>query len=79
MRKFTLGELARFNGLNGAPIYIAYEGKVYDASSSWQWQRGRHQVVHPASVDYTDGLGQAPHRADLLERVPVIGILVEKI
>jgi predicted heme/steroid binding protein len=78
MRKFTLSELARLNGLNGAATYIAYEGKVYDVSRSWQWQRGRHQVVHPAGVDYTGGLGQAPHWSDLLERVPGIGILVEK-
>jgi predicted heme/steroid binding protein len=63
--------------MNGAPTYIANEGKVYDVSRSWQWQQGRHQVLHPAGADYTGGLGQAPHRADLLERVPVVGIVVD--
>lgn len=79
MQDFTPDELARFNGLNGAPTVTACEDKVDDASRSWQWQRGWHQVVHPADADYTGGLGQTPHGADLLERVPVIGILVEKI
>jgi hypothetical protein len=46
MREFTPTELASFNGLNGTPTYIAYEAKAYDVSGSWQWQRGRHQVVH---------------------------------
>ena len=40
------------------------------------WQRGRHQVRHPAGVDCAGGLNEAPHGADLLERFPVVGILV---
>ena len=38
--------------------YIAFEGKVYDVSRSFLWQRGRHQVRHQAGIDYTDGLGE---------------------
>lgn len=78
MRAFSREELARCNGQDGAPAYIAYEGKVYDVSHSFLWQKGRHQARHPAGVDYTGALAQAPHGADLLERVPLVGLLVDR-
>ncbi|MBC8447605.1 MAG: cytochrome B5 [Chloroflexi bacterium] len=77
MREFTKEELARYNGQDGAPAYIACQGKVYDVSDSFLWQMGRHQVLHDAGVDLTDDLDQAPHGADLLQRVPVVGGLSE--
>jgi predicted heme/steroid binding protein len=76
MRRFTREELANCDGQNGAPCHLAFEGKVYDLSRSFLWQRGRHQVRHLAGVDYTGGLNEAPHGADLLERFPVVGVLV---
>lgn len=75
MKKFSRAKLARYNGKNGAPAYIAYKGKVYDASDSFQWKDGRHQVVHNAGEDLTDALEQAPHDADMLERLPMVGTL----
>lgn len=39
--------------------------------------KGRHQVLHTAGADLTASLDQAPHGADLLERVPVVGMLSE--
>jgi predicted heme/steroid binding protein len=75
LRRFTRKELAQYHGKDGAPAFIAYEGKVYDVSRSFLWQDGRHQVLHMAGVDLTAGLDQAPHGADLLERFPVIGML----
>jgi len=75
MKSFSKEELARCNGKNGAPAYIAYKGKVYDASNSFQWRNGRHQVLHNAGEDLTDSLEQAPHSAELLKILPVIGML----
>lgn len=75
MRKFSRAKLARYNGKNGAPAYIAYKGKVYDASDSFQWKDGRHQVIHNAGKDLTDALEQAPHGVDMLERLPMVGTL----
>jgi predicted heme/steroid binding protein len=77
VKRFSRAELARYNGKNGAPAYIACKGKIYDASNSFQWRNGRHQVLHGAGEDLTDGLEQAPHGVDLLARLPVIGILRE--
>ena len=77
MRRFTKKELAQYDGKDGLPAFIAYEGRVYDVSYSFLWQGGRHQVLHTAGVDLTADLDQAPHGADLLERVPVIGVLDE--
>lgn len=79
MHWFTTAELARYDGRNGAPAYIAYAGTVYDVTHSFLWQGGRHQVLHSAGVDLTGSLSQAPHGADLLARVPVIGRLREEI
>jgi predicted heme/steroid binding protein len=70
-------ELAQYNGKDGAPAFIAYNGKVYDVSSSFLWRNGKHQVLHNAGEDLTDSLEQAPHGADLLERFPVVGMLHE--
>jgi predicted heme/steroid binding protein len=75
MKSFNKEELARYNGKDGAPAYVAYQGKVYDVSGSFLWQNGRHQVLHNAGEDLTDSLEQAPHGVEMLERFPVIGIL----
>jgi len=75
MKRFSKEELARYNGKNGAPAYIAYKGKVYDVSASFIWRNGRHQVLHNAGEDLTDSLEQAPHGVEMLERLPVVGML----
>ena len=77
MRELTPTELARFNGRGDAPAYIAFQGKVYDVSRSFLWQEGRHQVVHMAGKDLTGELNAASHGPAMLERVPLIGRLVE--
>jgi len=78
MREFSRAELARFNGDCGSDVYIAYKGKVYDVSESWHWKGGSHQVMHTAGQDLSPALDKAPHAEDLLDRVPVIGSLVEQ-
>ena len=77
MKEFTLQELKRYNGKNGMPAYVAYEGKVYDLSSSFLWRGGRHQTLHEAGEDLTESLKEAPHGPEFLERFPVGGRLVD--
>jgi predicted heme/steroid binding protein len=76
MRRLTREELSQYNGKEGSPAYIAYQGKIYDVSHSFLWQKGRHQVLHAAGMDLSAELDAAPHGADMLERFPVIGVLV---
>ncbi len=73
-KKFTLEELAKFDGSNGI-AYIAYLGLVYDVSKSYYWKKGRHQFMHSAGTDLTEELKNAPHSAELLSRFPVVGEL----
>jgi len=77
MRRFSEEELSQYNGKGGAPAYIACNGRIYDVSSSFLWRHGDHQVLHRAGVDLTDDLKQAPHGEELLEKVPIVGILQE--
>ncbi|MCD6518495.1 MAG: cytochrome B5 [Anaerolineae bacterium] len=75
MRRFSKEELRHYNGLDGMPAYVAYQGKVYDVSGSFLWQQGLHQATHAAGSDLTAALKQAPHGAELLLRFPIVGIL----
>ena len=76
MRNYTREELARYNGKDGAPAYVAYRGAIYDVSAALLWQGGNHQVLHHAGREFTDVLDkEAPHGPEFLERYPVVGEL----
>jgi predicted heme/steroid binding protein len=76
MKLFTIEELKKYDGSRGI-AYIAYKGKVYDVSQSFQWKKGVHQIRHHAGLDLTAVLKQAPHTPDLLFKFPVVGRLVD--
>ena len=71
----TLKQLAKFNGQNGLPAYIAFKGRIYDVSDSYFWRQGKHFVEHHAGTDLSEALKNAPHDASLLDRFPVVGFL----
>jgi predicted heme/steroid binding protein len=73
-KTFTLAELAEFDGKNGKPVYVAYQGKVYDVSESDQWQGGDH-MGHTAGMDLTESMDVAPHADDVMGRFKVVGTL----
>ena len=74
MKVFTTEDLKKYDGTNGI-AYVAYQGKVYDVSKSYQWKKGVHQIRHHAGLDLTAALKQAPHTPDLLFKFPVVGTL----
>lgn len=78
MRTFTVQELKQYDGKDGRPAYFAYDGLVYDASDSFLWQHGVHQVLHPAGVDLSGELDFAPHGEALLANRPIVGTLVRE-
>lgn len=75
LKKFTLEELAKFDGKEGRPAYVAYKGKVYDVSESWLWEDGDHQGLHEAGKDLTEDMEDSPHEDDSLSDFPFVGEL----
>jgi predicted heme/steroid binding protein/uncharacterized membrane protein len=75
LKEFTREELAKFKGEDGKPVYIAYEGKVYDASGSKLWKTGLHMRRHQAGTDLSEEIGGAPHDVEVLKRLPQVGTL----
>lgn len=41
---FTTEELAKYNGKDGQPAYVAYEGNVYDVSNVKEWKKEHIKV-----------------------------------
>ncbi len=58
-------ELKQMDGKNGNPVYIAFQGKVYDVSQSPQWNTGIHMGRHASGQDLTVEIGAAPHGAEV--------------
>lgn len=79
LKKFTLNELKQYDGREGRPAYIAYNGNVYDVSESFLWMEGDHQGQHVAGKDLTDDMKMAPHGEDMFERVKLVGVLVPEL
>jgi len=75
MKEFDAEELAGYNGENGIPVYVAYQGNVYDISDSKLWRSGMHMKRHHAGEDLTTDIQAAPHEPDVLERYPKVGII----
>jgi predicted heme/steroid binding protein/uncharacterized membrane protein len=74
--RLTLEELSRFDGSEKRPAYIAYEGRIYDVSSSKLWVEGNHIRKHLAGNDLTEALRTAPHDEDKILGMPLAGELI---
>jgi predicted heme/steroid binding protein len=74
-RKFSLKDLATFNGKNGKLAYVGFKGKVYDVTESTQWLDGDH-LGHAAGEDLTETMDIAPHDQDVLTKMKIVGVLV---
>jgi predicted heme/steroid binding protein len=72
----TAETLDSYDGRDGQRAVIAVEGKLYDVTDSRLWPDGVHLKRHPAGQDLTEALHGAPHGAEVLIKVPMIGNLV---
>lgn len=73
MKIFDENELKKYDGSNPSnPIYIAYNGKVYDATSSPLFINGMH-FEHFAGCDLTEFLADAPHDEEVFDELKVVG------
>ena len=71
---YTKSQLALRNGQDKPEIWVAFEGRIYDVSSSKLWRKGKH-YEHWAGQDLTDELKGAPHSRQVFEKFNVIGLL----
>jgi predicted heme/steroid binding protein len=74
LRQFSERELRRYNGEDG-PLYIAFEGIVYDVSDCPKWRRGMHENLHFPGQDLTSEMDEAPHAGEVFNRpcVKIVG------
>jgi predicted heme/steroid binding protein/uncharacterized membrane protein len=75
MKEFTSEELLGFNGKDGSPTYIAFQGKVYDVSESRLWPKGLHMNRHASGKDLSVDISAAPHGTEVFERYPQVGVV----
>ncbi len=66
-------DLKSFDGKDGRPAYVVYNGKVYDVSKSDLWKEGVHMGRHKAGEDLTDFISMAPHDTEVFDRVESVG------
>lgn len=71
---FTLDELSKYNGQNGAKAYVAVNGVVYDVTNAKNWTNGSHEG-HSAGQDLSSVINQSPHGSSVLKDLPVVGKL----
>jgi predicted heme/steroid binding protein len=74
--KFTVAQLATYDGKNGNKAYIAVSGKVYDVTNVGEWNNGTHQGVS-AGMDLTQVIGDAPHGKSVLDNLKIVGTLTK--
>ena len=75
--ELTLAELAKYNGKDGQPAYVAVDGVIYDVSAYPKWKNGNHNG-YSAGNDLTDIIkNKSPHGVAKLKGVPVVGKLID--
>ena len=74
--ELTLAEMAKYNGKDGNPAYVAVDGVIYDVTNVPQWKNGEHNG-YSAGNDLTDIIkNKSPHGVAKLKGVPVVGKLI---
>jgi predicted heme/steroid binding protein len=78
---FSPAELARFDGRDGRPAYVAVDGTVYDVSGSSTWRDGTHRpcdISSSAGRDLSAEIRVAPARMrTYVQQKLVVGTLVQ--
>jgi len=59
-------------------LYIAHGGKVIDVTASKLWKGGLHMKRHHAGKDLTTDIQAAPHKLEVLDRYPQVGVLKQR-
>ena len=73
-QEFTLAQLAKYNGADGNPSYVAINGIVYDVSNSISWSGGYHFGVS-AGTNATETFSTCHGASNIIEKLPKVGLL----
>ncbi len=74
-RDLTLDELAKFNGRDGNPAYVAVNGTVYDVTNNAAWAAASHFGLI-AGKDLTSEFASCHGGQTLLSKLKVVGKLI---
>ncbi len=74
-KDFTLEELAKFNGKDGNPAYVAVNGTVYDVTDNAAWAAATHFGL-TAGKDLTDEFASCHGGQSILNKLKVVGKLI---
>jgi predicted heme/steroid binding protein len=72
MQTMSATELSQYDGKDGHKAYFAYEGRVYDVTSSPLFKNGDHPGGHKAGTDLTGKLVGAPHGIEVFAPFKVV-------
>ncbi|MDH5609795.1 MAG: cytochrome b5 [Cyclobacteriaceae bacterium] len=76
MKTYSRQQLALRNGQDRPEVWVAFEGRIYDLTSSRMWAKGRH-YEHWAGQDLTRELKkEAPHLEEVFRKFEQIGTLL---
>ena len=74
-KEFTLEELAKFDGKEGRPAYVAINGIVYDITGVTAWSKGGHGGGKPGT-DITPLItSKSPHGDRVTKTLKAVGKL----
>lgn len=74
LRQIDTAELAKNDGKEGRPAWVAYKGKVYDVTAVPAWKTGTHKG-HGAGQDITAAIASAPHGDKVFAKLTPVGEL----
>lgn len=75
IKPYTKSQLALRNGQDRPEIWVAYQGKIYDVTTSKLWKKGMH-YEHWAGQDLTEELQDAPHTEKVFVKFEQVGVLI---
>lgn len=71
-KRFSLKELAKYNGKNGNPAYVAVNGTVYDVTNNATWAAATHFGLS-AGKDLTKAFESCHAGQSVLNKLRVVG------
>ncbi|WP_195989027.1 cytochrome b5 domain-containing protein [Clostridium sp. D53t1_180928_C8] len=74
-RVFTVEELAKYNGKNGAKAYVAVGGIIYDVTAISKWSGGNHYGITAGKVLDKEFAQCHSNKLAIMEYAAAVGVL----